>query len=596
MSGILDLSSPPFDALSAPDRRRVRDAVEVARFEPGDVVKAPGERWPSLYVVLKGLIEGRDEAGERVRQFGPDELVSARDLVRGDQTRRFTAMEPTACIVISRQVLDPILRRNTPFRLALSEEQPPLVAMPRSAPPDADAFTLARVSDALVRKPVVEPAGASLDEGVAVVMDRKADCLLVRGEQGIGIVTGTDLLAALAGRRAGDSRLGDIATWNLVTVRPDDFLFEALVKMTRHNIERVVVCEDGDATGILELTDLLGLFSTQSHSLAIRIERAETIDELREASAAMTDLTRSLVDRGVDIALVLDLLSALNARTMGRLYRMCVPAEAMERSCLVVMGSEGRGEQILKTDQDNALIVADDYDWPGRHDAMARFSEELGKLGYPPCPGGFMVSNPDWVMTVSEWKERLDGWIRAADGDAMLNLTVVSDFHPVAGRRGLFDDVQAWFLERFHAGIGFIATFARPVLQFDVPLNFFGQLRNPDEGIDIKKGGIFPLVHGVRTLALDGRITETNTFRRIRHLVARGELDARAGEDLAHALELFMVMRLRQQLEAVAGGLEPGNLVRPAGLNRREREQLRRALRVVKGFQSRLSRRYHLEI
>jgi len=596
MSGILDLSSPPFDALSAPDRRKLRDAIDVARFEPGDVVKAPEERWEALFVVLKGLIEGRDEAGERVRQFGPDELVSARDLVRGDRTRRFVAVEPTACVVIPRKVLDPILRRNTPLRLAMAEEQPPLTAMPRSGTPDADAFTLARVSDALARKPTVADAGAGLDEGVAVVMDRKADCLLVRRGEEIGIVTGTDLLAALAGKRGPGKTLGDIATWDLVTVAPEDFLFEALVKMTRHSIERVVVQSGAETVGILELTDVLGLFSTQSHSLAIRIERAETIEELREASSSMTDLTRSLVDRGVDIALVLDLLSALNARTMGRLYRMCVPPEAMSNTCLVVMGSEGRGEQILKTDQDNALIVADDFDWPGAHEAMDRFSAELGQLGYPPCPGGFMVSNPAWVMTLSEWKARLEGWIRAADGDAMLNLTVVSDFHPVAGRRALFDDLQAWLLERFHAGIGFIATFARPVIQFDVPLNFFGQIRGPDEGIDIKKGGIFPLVHGIRTMALDGRITETNTFRRIRHLVARGELDARAGEDLAHALELFMVARLRQQLEALAGGRPAGNLLRPAGLNRREREQLRRALRVVKGFQGRLSRRYHLEI
>ncbi|MEJ2514527.1 MAG: putative nucleotidyltransferase substrate binding domain-containing protein [Gammaproteobacteria bacterium] len=596
MTGILDLAAPPFDALSAPERRRLREAIGVASFAAGDLVKERDERWESLFVVLRGLIEGRDEAGERIRQFGPDELVSARDLVRGDRTRRFVAVEPTSCVVIPRQVLDPLVRRNTPFRLALAEDQPSITPMPRGAPSDADAFTLARVGDALIRKPVIAGPEKDLAFGVEVVMDRKADCLLVRRGDDIGIVTGTDLLGALADGSGTDRALAEVASWDLITVSPDDFLFDALVKMTRHNIERVVVKSDDGVEGILELTDVLGLFSTQSHSLAIRIERAESIEELAAASAAMTDLTRNLVDRGVDIALVLDLLSALNARTMARLYRMCVPEEAMDRSCLVVMGSEGRGEQILKTDQDNALIVADDFDWPEVNQAMAKFSEELGKLGYPPCPGGFMVSNPDWVMTASQWREKLEGWIRSADGDAMLNLTVVSDFHPVAGRRALFDDLQAWLLERFHAGIGFISTFARPVLQFSVPLNFFGQIRNPDEGIDIKKGGIFPLVHGVRTMALDGRITETNTFRRIRHLVARGVLDARTGDELAHALELFMVVRLRQQLEAIGAGREPGNVVRPAGLNRREREQLRRALRVVKGFQSTLSRRYHLEI
>jgi CBS domain-containing protein len=390
--------------------------------------------------------------------------------------------------------------------------------------------------------------------------------------------------------------MGRIATWDLLTVTPDDYLFDALIRMTRLQIERLVVMNDEELVGILELTDVLGLFSTQSHSLGILIERAETIEELRDASAATERLTRGLVDRGVSVARIVALLAALNARLMSRLFSMCIPEQFMDRICLIVMGSEGRGEQILKTDQDNAIVMADGLDWPDRREHLARFSAELETLGYPPCPGDFMVSNPEWVMTVSEWRRKLDRWIRKADGDAMLNITVFSDAHPITGNVGLFHDVRAWFLQRFHADVGFVASFAHPVIRFIVPLGLFGRVRQSRKGLDVKKGGIFPLVHGVRTMALHAGMEETNTFRRIRGLVARQDLDPALGEDLESALETLMMLRLRQQLEAQADNRKPNNRIRFEGMSRMDRDQLQRALSIVKGFQSMLARRMNLEL
>jgi CBS domain-containing protein len=207
-----------------------------------------------------------------------------------------------------------------------------------------------------------------------------------------------------------------------------------------------------------------------------------------------------------------------------------------------------------------------------------------------------MVSNPDWVMTVSEWRTRLDRWIRKADGDAMLNLTVFSDAHPITGNVDLFYAVRDWFLERFQADAGFVSNFARPTIRFIVPLNLFGRVREGKKGIDLKKGGIFPLVHGVRTLALHAGMEETNTFRRIRSLVSRRALAPSMGEDLEAALETLMLLRLRQQLDAAAGGRKPDNRIRQEGMSRMERDQLQRALSIVKSFQSSLARRLHLEL
>ena len=123
----------------------------------------------------------------------------------------------------------------------------------------------------------------------------------------------------------------------------------------------------------------------------------------------------------------------------------------------------------------------------------------------------------------------------------------------------------------------------------------FGRVRQGKRGIDVKKGGIFPLVHGVRSLALHAGMEETNTFRRIRALVSRGAIAPSMGEDLESALETLMMLRLRQQLDAVAAGRKADNRIRMEGMSRLDREHLHRALTTVKSFQSSLARRLHLQ-
>lgn len=596
MAGFLDFSEPPLNTLDAAQRQRLREAVDVARFGQGEVLRQAGEPWGALYLLLRGCVEAQvtdEEGGSRI--YGPNELIGPRDFVTGDESRRFVALEDTVCLSVAKDTVGAMIKDNKAFRQAMSGKYSASFRADASRT-DSDTFALARVKDASIRKAVVVPADAPALDGVRTIRRRVADCILVRGEPGIGMVTGTDLLAAAESDDGLNTPMGRIASWDLLSVDPDEYLFDALVRMTRAHIERLVVLDGEELIGILDLTDVLGLFSTQSHSLGIRIERAENLEELHEVSAATERLTRGLVDRGVSVARIVALLAALNGRLMSRVFSMCVPDEMMDRVCLIVMGSEGRGEQILKTDQDNAIVMEDGLEWPDRDKQLSKFSAELEQLGYPPCPGNFMVSNPEWVMSVSEWRAKLDRWIRSADGDAMLDITVFSDAHPITGNVDLFHAVRDWFLERFQADAGFVSSFAHPIVRFTVPLGLFGRVRQGKKGIDVKKGGIFPVVHGVRTLALHAGMEETNTFRRIRGLVSRGALGPSLGEDLESALETLMMLRLRQQLDAVAAGRKADNRIRMEGMSRLDRDHLLRALNIVKDFQSSLARRFYLNI
>src|SRR5690606_17994223 len=138
----------------------------------------------------------------------------------------------------------------------------------------------------------------------------------------------------------------------------------ALIIMTQQRIERVVVMDDNkQLKGIVELTDVLSYFSSHSHVIGLRVERAQTVDELREASLGLLDLIKALISSGVKTRFMMELLAAMNSRILSKLFDLIVPAELHPHVCLIVMGSEGRGEQIMKTDQDNGIIYRDGLDW-----------------------------------------------------------------------------------------------------------------------------------------------------------------------------------------------------------------------------------------
>lgn len=451
---------------------------------------------------------------------------------------------------------------------------------------------LIHCGDAQLAPAVYVHADATLEECVRGMRARHVSCLLVGAEDDPAIVTRTDLLNALAleGYEAARA-VAPLARRPLVAVSAQTPLFEALLQMTRGRIERVVVRGAGGILGTLGLTELFGHLSNHSHLIALQLERAEDIAGIAAATRGLPALLASLHAQGVRAVHLMELASALNARALARACELLWPPGARARACLLVLGSEGRGEQILKTDQDNALILADDLDWPAEQADCARLSAALAALGWPPCPGRVMVDNPHWRLRASAWQARVRGWAQAWDPAAMLELAILLDARVVAGDAALHTPLQRQLLA-LGGNAGLMRAFAAPVQAFATPLTLFGRLRSEAAGIDLKKGAIFPLVHGLRTLALRAGIGETHSLRRADALVASGELHASDAHDVQQALELFWRLRLGEQLRHSAAGAIPGNHVDPQALRRLDRAQLRDALRVVDRFKQLLASRF----
>lgn len=611
MSGSFNFNHVPFSLLNDEEQGRLLEGVTLFEFVPGDILIEAGDPPRGVFVIEAGRIaesDHREAAGDDgvsgasvFMYYEAGEYFGGWSIFNGKAIHRFAAVEPGHAHLIPVQTLYDLMNGNPQFaeyfQQTLSAKRG--IVDQHSHNQDMAEFMLARIEDNLLRDPLIVPEGTSIEQATRLMREEKADCLLARRGNRHGMVTGTDLLdAVILNHLPLDTDVAEIARYRLISIRPDDYLFNALIIMTQQHIERVVVQEaDGTLRGIIELTDVLSYFSSHSHVIGLRVERAQTIEELREASLGLFDLIKALLSSGVKIRFTMELLAAVNSRILAKLFDLIVPEEVHPHVCLIVMGSEGRGEQIMKTDQDNGLLYRDGLDWPGMHETMRLFSETLISFGFPPCPGNIMVSNPEWVNSVDEWAGKLQRWSRGGDTTALMNLAIAVDGKPVAGNQALFKVARNAFFREIHSNDLFFSYFSRAALDFETPLTFFGQLKT-SSGLDIKKAGIFPIVHGIRTMALEYRILETNTFSRLEQLTEKNVLSRELSQNLLEALGFFIQLRLQQQIQRVddSGQVhdDTPNEIDFKRLNKFERELLRDSLAVVKDFKRSLTSRYRL--
>jgi len=321
------------------------------------------------------------------------------------------------------------------------------------------------------------------------------------------------------------------------------------------------------------------------------------VADLKAAAQRIDAMVGLLHDGGIKIERIARLVGELNHRLFARLWSLLAPPELVANSCLLVMGSEGRGEQILKTDQDNALLLRDGYEHPRLAEIAASFNAALAEFGYPPCPGQIMLTNPMWRCSVGTFRDTLQEWVYGAGPDGPMNLAIFFDAAAVAGDATLLQSARAHLDRILAGGDAFLARFAAAADQFDAPQRWWQRLsaRHDEQPLDLKKLGTFPIVHGVRVLSLQHGVRETGTTERLRRLVERDAVDAELGRDLQEALHYLMGLKLRCQLAQSAARQTPGNLVRPSELSTMDRDQLKDALAINKRLRALLRQRFHLD-
>ena len=367
---------------------------------------------------------------------------------------------------------------------------------------------------------------------------------------------------------------------------------DAALALAQHGIQHLALVADEQLVGVVSERDLFGLQRLSLREVSRGIRRATDLPALILAARDIRGLTRGLVAQGVGAARLTGFISSLNDQLTQRLLTLEAARHSLDdiQWCWLALGSEGRHEQTISTDQDNGLLFTTEGDVDHARDRLLAFAAAvnaaLRDCGFPLCKGQIMASNPQWCLTLEEWRERFGAWVERGDPEALLRANIFFDFRPLAGESGLALALRHKVTGLAQAHTRFLNLLSRNALQTRPPLNWLGQLAEDREGsIDLKRHGTMPFVDAARVMALAAGVDATNTEARLRQATPVLRLTPASVQAWIEAFQFVQLLRLRVQHDV--GAAHP-NRIDPDRLSTLDQRILREAFRQARKLQQQL--------
>jgi CBS domain-containing protein len=571
----------PFDELSQYELDKLCQKIDILYLREGEEFVKAGDAAEFFYIVAKGLIKENSEAEF---YYGSKDFFDFQAILSGSFASSFVASEEALLYVISKEDFLIAVHSNTRienyFFLSAAKK---LEEKHKSS----DSYLIKRVADIGFEPSLFTSSDTTIFDAVSLMTQNSKTFILVSFDNGeYGIVTDSDLRKKVLLARLGlDESIGSIATKGIKTVEKTDFLFSALLLMTKHNIKRVAVTDGGEICGMLQDIDILSSFSTHTQFVARKIDLAKSKEELKSAMADIDASVKNLLNEGVKVKHIIKLVSELNIRVYQKVFEWAFAPEIRESVALVVFGSEGRGEQILRTDQDNGIIAAEGVSQEILGLASSIFNEILIWLGYPPCDGGVMAKNPYYSKSIEEYKKDIYSMVMSPTQDSFLNIPILMDMRFVSGNEALVVETKEYLIKKLQSNSQILARMAGGSLSFETPLGLLGGFvldkKEHNGEMDIKKGAIFPIVNSIRCLSYEKNIEASSTFERIKELNNIGIIDRAFAEELIEAYNFLLEIRLKERLYKIKTGQTPDNYINPQRVSKLERDLLKDVLKIV---------------
>ena len=525
--------------------------------------------------------------------YQEEDSFDSNSLIYGKTTNTFKVHEELICYELEKTIFLKLIEQNQQFKDYFLKDLVNKIQLlkDKEYASELSSFMISKVEDTLIHEPCIIDEDTALINAIQKSMEFKTSSIIVkRKNKEYGIITDSILKTKvlLEGRNL-SIPVKDIAKFPLLTVFNDDYLFEALTLLVKKNIKRIgVVNHDFEMIGILEQIDILSHFANHTYMVDSKIKKAKNIDDLKGASENLLNIIKNLHAKGVKVNHISNLIGQLNTKVYQKLYDLIIPLELQQKACFIVMGSEGRNEQIIKTDQDNALIVKDNIDVEQFRPYMNEMINHLTDFGYPLCEGNIMASNPFWCKTVSDYKNDILKWIETPNMQNYVDLAIFFDSFAVAGDKELLINLKDDLFSKLFDKDVFMAYFAKATLAFDTP-NIISNFITKKNNIDIKKTAIFPIVQGIRSLALREKIKETTTIRRIKILEDKKVLEKNRAAELIEAFDVVNTLRLKSQLESIQYNKKINNEINTLNLGKIERDLLKDSFKIVNEFKKFIS-------
>ncbi|WP_341646494.1 DUF294 nucleotidyltransferase-like domain-containing protein [Thauera sp. SDU_THAU2] len=612
---ILDFlrAHPPFDALPEDVVQRVAAAVDVRYYKAGEQIVEFGQPAEFWHVVRSGAVEIFRRNGTLYNRLTAGGYFGEFGLLRYGRVRfPAKALEDSLIYLVPQPVFLELFDGNEAFADHVEVEDRTRLRHVVSRREDANDLLSATIDTLVGRAAVTLGSGASAREAAQCMTQEGVSSLLIVDDNPevpelpllSGILTDRDLRTRLlAPGLSHDTPVAEIMSPGVVTVEYNQLVFEAMLAMLRRNVHHLPVMKHQRPLGIVALSDIIRYESRNSLFVVGSIFRAQSVDDLAALVPGVRACFSRMVGEEASAHMVGSAMAAIGRSFKQRLLEL---AEAELGPppvpyCFLALGSMARQEQLIVTDQDNALILDNRFD-PARHDAWFKalgdfVCDGLARCGYSYCTGGVMASNEKWRQPLKEWERRFTDWIERPTPESLLHAGIFFDLDGVWGRIEWAVRLRELVARKARNNSRFLACMARNALLRTPPLGFFKDFVVESDGrhthaINIKRRGTGPLSDLIRVHALAIGAQSINSFERLREIIDAAILPLGRGQDLYDSLEFISAVRARNQAQDLAAGNEPDNSIEPEKLSEFERKSLRDAFLILGNAQKYLKYRY----
>lgn len=587
-------ATPPFDSLPAPDFDRAAAALEVTFTPAGHTVIArDGPPSEHLFLVRKGLVRFERD-GETALFVEPGEFFGFASVLAGTTPFNVVAEEDLLAYRLPASLVRGLLG-NPAFARYFTES---LAERLRWATEPIRALSggdLHQAVERLIRRPpLIVPGTTTVAETARRMSELQVSAALVHAPVA-AIVTDRDLRSrVLATGLSPATPVGDVASHPLISVPAGTPVFEAWHTMLSHGVHHLPVAHGDTVVGILSDTDLLRHQTSGPTALFARIERLDSTRDARGYEADVARMVATLLDAGLDATRIARLVAHLNDALVARLLQLAEAALGPPpcEYAWMAFGAEGRLEQLLITDQDNALVYAGATARAREYfgEMAARVVDALLAAGFPACPGGYMATR--WCDPLSTWVDRFRDWVHEPTGPALLDAATFFDCRRAAGTLDV-SRIDEVIVNASGQGT-FLALLAHEALRFKPPIGAFGHLRDAHH-IDLKRHGLAPIVGLARVLSIAAGVRAHPTCDRLLAASRAGLLSEDGAATLCEAYRFLLSLRLRTQVEALKAHRDPPATLRAADLRGLEKRHLKEAFRAIRDAQEALALRYRTD-
>lgn len=603
----------PFDHLSLEWLDKIASQVEIAYFKAGTSILEFGQEIHDLHFIRSGAVEIYRRNGEFYNRLAEGEIFGQLGLLLNRRVRfPAKALEDTLIYFINEDIFQELWESDEAFADYVEVEDQSRLRSAVTQSQESNELMTSRVRKLIQREPVSVSRVATLQQAAVTMTEEGVSSLIItdtsvpeKGEGAmLGLITDRDLRTrALAAGLPFDTPVENIMSTGVITVSADDFVFEAMLIMLRHNVHHLPILQNRRPIGMLGLSDIIKHESQSSLFLARHIFHQQSVAELSELLPDVHAAFVRMVNEDANSHMIGSAIAGIGRAFTQRLLEL---AEAELGPppvpyCFLALGSMARDEQFIITDQDNALVLDDAFN-PAEHDdyflQLATYvSDGLAACGYEYCKGGIMATNPQWRQPLRVFKQYFTDWIEKPDPQALLNSSIFFDLDGIHGEREFAETLKELIARKASRSHMFLAYMARNALNRTPPLGFFRTFVMEKDGkhnnsINLKRRGTAPLSDVIRVHALACGSTAQNSFNRLRAIAESRLLGHTNGDDLRDALEFMAIVRARHQALDIEAGREPDNNVEPENLTPFERRNLKDAFEILSNAQKFLKLRY----